>query len=66
MLTELDAECFFVLERASQEPAHLIISDLRNPTLTPVSYNFGLPLETDRCETDIIEEKFIEYFVADI
>jgi hypothetical protein len=41
---ELDAECLFVLERASQEPAHPIISDFRNPTLTPVSSNVILPL----------------------
>jgi hypothetical protein len=26
-LMELDAECLFVLQRASQETAHLIISD---------------------------------------
>ena len=53
-MTELNAECLFVLEKASQEPAHLIISDFRKQKFTPVSLNIGLSLNKNgRCEIDI-------------
>jgi hypothetical protein len=42
---ELDSKCLFVIERASQETAHLIVSDIRKVRFTSVSLNILLPLE---------------------
>jgi hypothetical protein len=46
--------CLFILERASQETAHRIISDLWKLRFTSVSLNVGLPLNKNgRSEIDI-------------